>query len=157
MKVKKIKKIISTLIVISLVISAIPLYTYLKLAYGEPNLTNSSTVVDLEALKAIIDDNTDSNEDGLPDQLKRILGLNPLLEDSNNDGMSDKFKLDNGLDPLKQDTNDIGISDFYALTKGDEEKSLTADLLTEDFDEDGTYDIEDIDIDGDRVSNGVDL
>jgi len=160
---RKFKPLLSILLILIMITGLIPLELLHERAFAEPNgphgdnLTNSSTVVDLEALKAIIDDDTDSNDDGLPDQLKRMLGLDPELEDTIGDGLSDKFKLENSLDPLKYDTNGIGISDFYALTKGNEDINITADMLDEDMDGDGIPDIQDEDIDGDRVPNAVDL
>ena len=160
---KRLRCVLSVLLIIAMLTGIVPLDEIRRTAHAEPsgphgeNLTNSSTVVDLEALKAIIDDDTDSNDDGLPDQLKRMLGLDPELADTIGDGISDKFKLENGLDPLKYDTYDIDISDFYALTKGNEDISITAALLDDDMDGDGIPDIQDVDIDGDRVPNAVDL
>ncbi len=156
---KNCKSLLSLLLIVSLLIGILPsgIFSTPVHAAGDGTVTNSATAVDLDALMAIIDDDTDSNKDGLPDELCRILGLNPDLDDSNGDGLTDKFKLDNGLDPLKADTYDIGITDLYALTKGNADLPLTSDLLNVDTDGDGTPDIRDKDIDGDKVPNASDI
>ncbi|MDN5351783.1 MAG: large repetitive protein [Clostridiales bacterium] len=155
---KILRHVLSLLLVVLLTAEVAMPTAWGGISYAETGtMTNGSKVVDLDALKAIIDDDTDSNGDGLPDQLKRMLGLDTEKEDTNGDGISDKFKLENGLDPLKSDTYDIGVSDLYALTKGDSSISLTPELLEEDLDEDGLPDIRDKDLENDQLNNGVDL
>ena len=42
----------------------------------------------------------DSDRDGLPDDMERILGTDPLKADTDGDGVSDRDELKNGTDPL---------------------------------------------------------
>lgn len=42
----------------------------------------------------------DSNNDGLSDELERVLGTNPYTKDTDNDGISDYREFNNGTDPL---------------------------------------------------------
>ena len=139
MKNRLVNRLLSLLLTAALVIGMIPEFI-LTASAAEP--TGSWMNVNPDALKAIVDDDTDSNGDGLADQLKRMLGLDPESYDTNEDGLTDVFKLENGLNPLSSDTYDIGISDLVALTEGDLEVEITSDLLDTDTDADGTYTVD---------------
>jgi|GEM_PF-1975352 len=154
MKKRLVNRLLSLLLIVALVIGMIPEFI-LTASAAEP--TENWMDVNLEELKAIVDDNTDSNGDGLADQLKRMLGLDPGSYDTNEDGLTDVFKLENGLNPLSSDTYGIGISDLVALTEGNLEVEITSNLLDTDTDADGTPNIKDTDIDNDGIPNAQDI
>jgi len=54
----------------------------------------------------------DSDADGLPDELEKILGINPKKSDSDSDGLCDYEEINvYGTDPLNPDTDGDGMSD----------------------------------------------
>ena len=92
-------------------------------------------------------DETDTDEDGIKDELEKLLGLDPYSEDTDNDGLPDNMETDiSMMDSTKYDTDEDGIPDGQ-----------------EDFDEDGLINTEEIalgtdfcnnDTDGDVLSDG---
>lgn len=89
-------------------------------------------------LQKDVDDNTDSDNDTLPDKKELELGTNPYSADTDNDGLPDQYEINESkTDPLKKDTDNDGIND------GDE-LDLGLDPLKADSKGDGTKD-------GDRV------
>lgn len=89
-------------------------------------------------LQKDVDDNTDSDNDTLPDKKELELGTNPHSADTDNDGLPDQYEINESkTDPLKKDTDNDGIND------GDE-LDLGLDSLKADSKDDGIKD-------GDRV------
>lgn len=66
------------------------------------NLGTGITNADLAKMPVglIGDNNTDSDSDGLNDDLEKALGTNPAEEDSDNDGYGDKVEITSGYNPL---------------------------------------------------------
>ncbi len=65
-------------------------------------------------------DATDSDGDGLPDFLERLLGTDPLVADSDNDGLSDGWEVEHGFDPLDatdalRDSDNDGMPDAWEI------------------------------------------
>ncbi len=60
----------------------------------------------------------DSDGDGIPDHVERVLGTDPYHHDSDGDGLSDLEELQRGLDPLRVDTDGDGLSDREELRLG---------------------------------------
>ncbi|HZX12763.1 MAG TPA: thrombospondin type 3 repeat-containing protein, partial [Candidatus Nanoarchaeia archaeon] len=45
----------------------------------------------------------DSDGDGMPDEMERQMGTNPLKQDSDNDGFDDLYEVQHGTDPMNPD------------------------------------------------------
>ena len=45
----------------------------------------------------------DSDGDGMPDEMERRMGTNPLNRDSDNDGLDDLYEVQHGTDPMNPD------------------------------------------------------
>lgn len=81
----------------------------------------------------------DSDGDGIPDEVERILGTDPQNPDTDGDGLSDGEELyKHGTDPLVADTDNDGVSD------GDEVLVYGTDPLNPDSDGDGISDGDEI-------------
>jgi hypothetical protein len=127
----------------------------------DPVLTEGYTELDLNQLMDNCQDETDTDEDDLPDEVEKVLGTDPESLDTDEDKLSDLYEATHGLDPLNPDTNSDGISDYNEiLIYGEveegknEEDYLDIDM---DTDDDGTPNIEDRDNDGDSVPDGLDI
>ncbi len=152
------KRMISVLLTIALVAGLVPFHLFKQTAYAaEGTMTNSSTIVDLDELKSKVTDETDTDNDGLVDQIEKILGTNPDNKDSDGDGLHDQFEAENGLDPLKEDTNNDGLSDLYEITRGNPDEEITSELIQRDTDGDGTLDVFDDDNDEDGLKDYLDI
>ena len=80
---------------------------------------------------------TDSDNDGLSDQMEATLGTDPQNPDSDNDGLKDGFEHDYGLEPLDQDCDGDSINVNRAACKfadaiiiGSETVDTTVDYLS---------------------------
>lgn len=103
---------LSFLLVISILAGSLPPKLGAETARAEGELfTNSTTILDLNDLRSKVSDHTDTDGDGLWDQVEKILGTAVEIVDTDSDGLTDLFELENGLDPLKADTNSSGLSD----------------------------------------------
>jgi hypothetical protein len=92
--------------------------------------------------KGVIDENLDSDGDGLTDLIEKRLGTDPYNIDTDGDGLMDGEELMGwGTDPLKADTDGDGLSDY------NEVKVYGTDPLNPDTDGDGYSD-------GWEVNNG---
>ena len=154
------KRVISVLLTITLIAGLVPFHLIKQTAYAAPTegrITNSSTIVDLDELKSKVTDEADTDNDGLVDQIEKILGTNPDNKDSDGDGLNDRFEAENGLDPLKEDTNDDGLSDLYEITRGNPDEEISSELIQRDTDGDGTPDVFDEDNDGDGLKDYLDI
>ncbi len=54
---------------------------------------------------------TDTDGDGVPDSVERVLGTDPNSTDSDGDGLDDYYEFSRGLNPLSPDTNGDGYED----------------------------------------------
>ncbi|MCM8814047.1 MAG: thrombospondin type 3 repeat-containing protein, partial [Candidatus Omnitrophica bacterium] len=89
----------------------------------------------------------DTDSDNLPDQVERVVGLDPQDADSDGDGLNDGEEINLGLDPREPDSNFDGLNDYFEVR---EVSSL-------DFDNDNVPNGQDMDNDADGVSDGIDL
>ncbi|MGA1822911.1 MAG: hypothetical protein ACMUIG_10330 [Thermoplasmatota archaeon] len=69
----------------------------------------------MEGLLAVTEDTTDSDGDGLPDSIERIIGTDPYKLDSDHDDLNDSFEVSMNTDPLKPDSNEDGLSDAQEI------------------------------------------
>ena len=154
------KRLLSVLLIAAMLTGMVPFRELSRIAYAAPaegTMTNSSTVVDLDELREKVTDEIDTDNDGVVDQIEKILGTNPDNKDTDGDGLNDLFELENGLDPLKEDTNDDGLSDLYEITRGNPDVEITPELVLRDTDGDGTPDVFDDDNDGDGLKDYLDI
>ncbi len=99
----------------------------------------------LEAGETIVDDETDTDNDGLTDEREAELGTDPEDDDSDNDGLKDGAEVNtHSTDPLNPDTDAGGDGD------GDEIEAGTDPL---DPTDDSTYVEPAVDTDGDGLSD----
>ena len=63
---------------------------------------------------AIEFNNTDSDDDLIPDSLEFFLGTDPYNSDTDNDGMPDGWEVQHGLDPLVNDANEDADGDHFS-------------------------------------------
>ena len=117
-----------------------------------------------------VDMNTDSDDDGLPDELEAYIGTAPNAVDSDGDGLTDydeKVLFD--YNPLSSDTDQNGVTDGNEDHDGDgltniEEIQLGINPIIADSDNDGLSDFDEVrvyhtnpmlaDTDGDGASDG---
>jgi hypothetical protein len=118
----------------------------------QPIAASPSPARDIRQVKApTYGDQTDSDEDGIPDLEEGRRGMNPNQPDTDFDKLEDKWELDNGLDPLDPDKNDDGLPDYQEIV-------LEGELdLQRDSDGDGYPNIDDEDNDNDGVPDGLDM
>lgn len=120
-----------------------------------------------------LNDNTDTDEDGLFDSLEELFGTDKENPDTDGDGLSDYIEIDLlGLDPVKADTDENGVNDgdedndADGLTNVEEMEKGTNPMLS-DTDADGLNDAEELnrygtnplqrDTDGDGVTDGKEI
>jgi MYXO-CTERM domain-containing protein len=122
-----------------------------------------------------ITDTTDSDNDGLPDELEELLGTDPHDADSDGDGLWDGLEVgedpenpvdtdgDGVIDALDDDDDGDGIQTATELGDGEAPRDTdgdgTPDYLDEDSDGDGFSDLVEgeVDTDGDGVPDYLDL
>ena len=119
------------------------------------------------------EDTTDSDGDGLPDELEITFGTDPYSTDTDSDGLSDYEELNwLNYDPTKPDTDGNGVLDKDEDSDGDgltniEEANLGTNMIVRDTDHDGLSDYDEArkygtdptkpDTDGDGVDDGVEV
>lgn len=146
-----IKKIISITLIVTLIFTTTNL-TGLKV-YAQGTMTNSSTVVDFDAIQNAATNKDDTDNDGVYDEVEKILGIDLNSDDTDYDGLDDYFELTNGLDPLKDDTNNDGVNDMYEVTRGEDvEPNISLDT-----DSDGNPNAFDDDNDDDGIPDYIDI
>ncbi len=91
-------------------------------------------------------DTTDTDGDGLPDSVERVIGTDWNNSDSDFDTLSDHLEVFSGLDPNEPDSNGDHLPDAYEVRN-----------VTWDLDGDGLPNAWDFDNDGDGVVDGHDL
>ncbi|UCC92922.1 MAG: PKD domain-containing protein [Thermoplasmata archaeon] len=89
---------------------------------------------------------TDTDGDGLPDNVEWVIGTNFLQSDSDFDRLSDYIEVMNNMDPTEPDSNMDGLPDTYEF-----------DEYNPDPDGDGVPNVWDRDNDGDSVYDAVDM
>jgi hypothetical protein len=100
---------------------------------GSDNPSNKDDNQDTE-----VDENEDSDGDGLTNGEEAELGTDPELADTDGDGVDDKDEVDNGTDPTNDDSDGDGLTDG-------EEAELGTDPNVADSDSDGYSDSEEVD------------
>lgn len=123
---------------------------------NEPDWTNvfsfgETPIVEDITLYAIwVDITTDTDGDGLSDELEQYIGTNIYLADTDGDGLTDYQEVVIvGTDPLLFDTDNDGISDYDADMDSDSlnngtEVSVGTDPNNSDSDSDGLTDYEEL-------------
>ncbi len=71
----------------------------LALALGGSGLSCGSEPVKTPPEIGVVD----SDNDGMPDEMERQMGTNPLKQDSDNDGFDDLYEVQHGTDPMNPD------------------------------------------------------
>lgn len=120
-----------------------------------------------------VDITTDTDGDGLSDELETYIGTNTNLADTDGDGLTDYQEVvELGTDPLKKDTNSNGINDFDEDYDGDgvsngQEFQKGTDPMLSDTDNDGLSDYDELfvyhteatneDSDADGASDGWEI
>lgn len=122
-------------------------------------LGTSVTFSGCRTTEEAIDENLDSDGDGLPDLIELEIGTDPANPDTDGDGLTDGQEYyEYKTDPLNPDTDGDGLSD------GDEVLVYNTDPLNSDTDGDGLSDGDEVlvhntdpnnpDTDGDGLSDG---
>jgi hypothetical protein len=88
---------------------------------------------------------TDTDLDGLPDSIERVIGTNPDGNDSDSDRLTDWEEINLTLDPMNADTNGDRLADY-----------LEVHNVSADVDGDGIPNTWDRDNDNDGVADGLD-
>lgn|GEM_PF-1349975 len=57
----------------------------------------------------------DSDHDGIPDRIEKLVGLDPRSDDSDHDQLSDAMELSHGTDPAIADSDHDGLSDSFEI------------------------------------------
>src|SRR6185436_6453828 len=78
---------------------------------------------------------SDSDGDGVPDEIETAIGYNPFAADTDADGRSDSQELGTGTDPLRADTDEDGLPDGFEIQTG--LNPLDPSDATQDPDRDG--------------------
>ena len=115
----------------------------------------------------------DTDGDGLPDEIEKYIGTDPLKKDTDDDGLTDYDEVFKTMtDPTMYDTDSNGISDGMEDPDNDDlnninEMSYKTDPYNEDSDMDGLTDGDEINIyhsnplkydtDGDTLNDGDDV
>lgn len=136
------------------------------------NLTVMNDMI-LYALWLDVMEETDTDNDEIPDNLEELLGLDPSKDDTDGDGLSDYLEIDIlYLDPTKEDTDGNGIPDGLEDNDKDgltniEETEYGTDPMNSDSDSDNLSDYDEIytyktdplnaDTDFDGVSDGKEI
>lgn len=118
-------------------------------------------------------DTTDSDNDGMPDELEMTYGTDPFDPDTDNDGLTDWDEINwLGYNPLAKDTNGNGVNDGDEDADNDGltnilEGNYGTNMIVSDTDHDGLTDSEEVmtyntdplnpDTDGDGVNDGVEV
>jgi uncharacterized repeat protein (TIGR02543 family) len=120
------------------------------------NVTTAGyTQLNLNQLMDACANRADSDGDGLPDEVEKILGTDPQQKDTDEDKLDDRYELVNGLDPLKSDSNNDGLGDYGEIAIYDNDTSDCDPTL--DTDNDGIPNYLDPDNDNDNITDGQDL
>ncbi len=114
----------------------------------------------LPNLSTLLDSTTDTDSDGLPDELEDRIGTSPTADDTDGDSISDAqeargFSFGSGmwyLDPREMDSNKDGIDD-----RREWRRDANLGQTPQDTDGDGTPDLFDADNDNDGVHDRYDL
>lgn len=120
-----------------------------------------------------INDNTDSDNDGMPDELEITYGTDPFNTDTDDDGLTDWDEINwLGYNPLIEDTDGNGILDRDEDPDEDgltniQEANYGTNMIVKDTDHDNLTDYEEVityhtnpllpDTDGDGVDDGTEI
>ena len=151
------KKIISLVVIIALVFSALPMNSIAVYAVEKSDVVSRGKIVDLEKIKESVSDTEDTDNDGLSDTIERILDTDVEKSDTDGDGLFDLFEIENKLDPSNRDTNNDGLDDLYEITGGSSDIEITSELVNRDTDNDGIANVYDTDNDNDGVLDKIDI
>lgn len=126
------KKILSLLLLIAVVLSMAFAYWYSKKTRGQAPVVSPSIVVDnavevqkqRDEAKAIDDamkatSKVDKDFDGLTDVEEKKYGTDPLVADTDGDGLTDFYEINTyHTNPLKRDTDGDGYPDGIEVRRG---------------------------------------
>lgn len=182
-KNKKVKRILSIFLCITIISTLVPMNNVQALA-DTIKTCNIATIVKIDGSEVRIEakleydfetisEDMDNDADGVNNNIERILGTDPNLTDTDGDGLSDYQEAYlTGTDPIFSDTNENGIFDGEEDADNDGLSNLTevrlnTDPLKSDSDNDGISDFDEVetyytnpllaDSDGDGIIDGDEI
>jgi MYXO-CTERM domain-containing protein len=105
------------------------------------------------------DDPTDTDGDGIPDDVENEIGTDPTNDDTDGDGIDDGTEIEAGTDPTNPDSDGDGVDDGTEIANGTNPNSPDSDGdgLSDDAETVYGTDPNNADTDGDGVDDGTEI